>query len=228
MKICLVLFLGLFSLNAVASDADARQRLQSLLDDIHSLRAEFSQTVLDAELSPVQETQGSLWLRRSGGETSDGLGKFRWEYEIPYAQTIVADGENLWTYDPELEQATVKPMAATLASSPAAILTGDAPLDESFTVKEIGQSGELYWIELRPTVQDTDFEHMRVALDGDQLDTMELRDNLGQTTRIRFENVERNKDIPDERFRFTLPASADLIGTPARTEAGTDAGDEQG
>lgn len=212
MKISAVLFLSLFSLTAAASDDDARQRLQELLKDIHTLKAEFTQTVLDAELSPVQESQGMLWLNRPG--------KFRWDYEAPYEQTIVADGSNLWTYDPELEQATVKPMESTLASSPAAVLTGDAPLNESFTVREIGQSGKLYWIELRPKVQDTDFERMRVALDNGQLDTMELRDNLGQTTRIRFENVERNTDIPDERFTFEVPEGADLIGTQVEAAAG--------
>lgn len=207
MRNFLFLLLGLSSFSVAASDADARQHLQDMLENIHTLKAEFTQTVLDSELSPVQETEGTLWLSRPG--------KFRWNYEAPYAQTIVADGENLWTYDPELEQATVKPMAASLASSPAAVLTGDAPLDENFDVKEIGKSGELYWIELRPSVQDTDFEHMRVALDDGRLDTMELRDNLGQTTRIRFSKVERNVEIPAERFVFEVPENADLIGTAA-------------
>ncbi|MBW3567310.1 MAG: outer membrane lipoprotein carrier protein LolA, partial [Proteobacteria bacterium] len=152
---------------------------------------------------------GTLKLQRPG---KDGAGKFRWDYTTPFEQVIIGDGVNLWTYDPELEQATVKPMQETLASSPASLLTGSAPIEDEFEIREIGQSGELYWIGLRPSVQDTDFERVRVAINDGELDTMELHDNLGQTTRIRFENVRRDLPIAADAFRFTPPEGADVIG----------------
>ena len=198
------------SMPALADDAEARARLQDLLADIKTLEADFSQTVLDEELLPVQESSGRFLLKRGSGEA----GKFRWDYTSPFRQTIVADGTNVWTYDPDLEQATVKGMSTALASSPAAVLTGSEPLDENFSVKEIGEAGKLYWIELRPHVRDTDFEVLRLALDGDTLDTMELKDALGQTTRIRFTDVARNAAIDPAAFKFVLPEGADLIGEP--------------
>lgn len=198
---------------AHADDAGATQRLEDVMSGLQTLRAEFSQTVLDANLNPVRESHGSLMLKRPG--------KFRWNYRAPFEQVIVADGVNLWTYDPDLEQATVKPLAATLASSPAALLTGSKPITEEFEISEIGPAGELYWIELHPIVQDTDFERVRVALAGGELDTMELVDNLGQTTRIRFSEVERNVAIEPSQFSFDPPEGTDVIGEPQTVASGT-------
>lgn len=211
-----LLLLGAVAPLALADDAEALQRLESVMSELDTLQANFSQTVLDANLEPVRESRGSLLVSRPG--------KFRWDYTKPFEQTIVADGVNLWTYDPDLEQATVKPLETTLASSPASLLTGSKPIGDEFEVKEIGAAGELYWIELVPRVQDTDFEQVRVALHEGELDTMELVDNLGQTTRIRFTGVKRNVELPAGSFDFSPPEGADLIGEPLQADDG-DAGD---
>jgi len=209
------LFLLLAAAPANAGDAEALSRLNGVLGGLDTLQAEFTQTVLNEELEPLRESRGTFKLDRAG----DGeKGRFRWDYVAPFRQVIVGDGTNLWTYDPELEQATVKPMQETLASSPASLLTGTTPVEESFTVREIGAAGALYWIELVPRVHDTDFESVRVAINDGELDTMELRDNLGQITRIRFERVQRNASIDSASFRFSPPEGADLIGQPQPVE----------
>ena len=204
----------LLSFSAAADDARATKELQSLLSGLKTLQADFTQTVLNDELEPVRESTGTFKLQRP--EVA-GMRRFRWDYTAPFEQVIVGDGVNLWTFDPELEQATVKPMKETLASSPASLLTGSAPVNEEFEIREIGTSGELYWVGLKPVVQDTDFESVRVALRNGELATMELHDNLGQTTRIQFENVRRDAEIDPAEFRFTPPEGADVIGeiTPA-------------
>lgn len=210
MKKLLLTVLLFAAFPASADDAEALARLKAFTADLHTLRAEFTQTVLNDELETVRESSGSFLLRRPG--------KFRWNYETPFEQVIVGDGTDLWTYDPELEQATVKPMAETLASSPASLLTGTRPIEEEFIVRELGPASELYWIELMPRVRDTDFERVRVALNQGRLDTMELQDNLGQTTRIRFRDLEINVDIEDGAFRFTPPEGADVIGEATPVE----------
>lgn len=218
MKIFLLRFFApiflLLSFSVTADDTRAVLELKSLLSGLKTLQADFTQTVLNDELEPVRESTGTFKLQRP---EVTGMGKFRWDYTAPFEQVIVGDGVNLWTFDPELEQATVKPMQETLASSPASLLTGSAPIEEEFDIREIGESGELYWIGLKPAVQDTDFENVRVALRNGELATMELHDNLGQTTRIQFENVRRDAEIDPAVFRFTPPEGADVIGaiTPA-------------
>jgi outer membrane lipoprotein carrier protein len=41
---------------------------------------------------------------------------------------------------------------------------------------------------------------------------MELYDNFGQTTQIRFSKVERNPALPAATFKFTPPAGVDVVG----------------
>lgn len=181
--------------------------LESFLKDVQTLKADFTQTVLDAQLAVTESSQGTLVLERPG--------KFRWDYTKPYEQIIVADGKNLWIYDKLLEQVTVKPLGASLASSPAMLLSGVGSLDDSFELQDMGRQGELVWVKLIPRVQDSDFEAIRVGFAAGQVAIMELTDKLGQTTRIEFSNVQRNAALPADTFVFMPPESADVIGTPA-------------
>ena len=55
-------------------------------------------------------------------------GRFRWELTPAGAaspQLMVADGKNLWFYDRDLEQVSVKAAAAALTATPASLLSGD-------------------------------------------------------------------------------------------------------
>ncbi len=58
-----------------------------------------------------------MWLQRPG--------RFRWEYREPWERQIVADGDQVWMYDSELDQVTVQPAGQALQQSPAALLVGD-------------------------------------------------------------------------------------------------------
>lgn len=210
MKILLAGLLFLFTalpVNAAEGPVSGITLLESFLKDVKTLKADFTQTVLDAQLAVTESSQGTLLLERPG--------KFRWDYTKPYEQIIVADGKNLWIYDKALEQVTVKPLGTSLASSPAMLLSGVGSLEDSFELQNMGRQGELDWIKLIPRVQDSDFEAVRVGFAASQVAIMELTDKLGQTTRIEFSNVQRNLELPADVFVFTPPESADIIGTPA-------------
>lgn len=208
-KLITVIFILFAVLPAGAAEApeDGIALLKSFLNDVKTFKADFTQTVLDAQLAVTESSQGTLLLARSG--------KFRWDYIKPYEQIIVADGKNLWIYDKLLEQVTVKPLSSSLASSPAMLLSGVGSLEDSFELQDMGQQGELVWVKLIPRVQDSDFEAVRVGFENSQVAIMELTDKLGQTTRIEFNNVQRNPALPADAFVFTPPEGADVIGTPA-------------
>ncbi len=192
----LLLLLFTLPLAAATTPASGVALLKLFLNDVDTLKADFVQTVLDAQLAVTESSQGTLLLARSG--------KF-----------IVADGKNLWIYDKLLEQVTVKPLSSSLASSPAMLLSGVGSLEDSFELQDMGQQGELVWVKLIPRVQDSDFEAVRVGFENSQVAIMELTDKLGQTTRIEFNNVQRNPALPADAFVFTPPEGADVIGTPA-------------
>jgi outer membrane lipoprotein carrier protein len=185
------------------------ERLARFTETTRSLTARFLQTVLDENDVMVQRSTGSLSVLKPG--------RFRWDYYEPYDQQIVSDGEHLWIYDVDLEQVSVKPLDEALGAAPAMLLSSDRPLDEQFLIEELGRlpgGGDLLWVELRPKAQDIDYSRVYLGLDAKTLRQMELRDKFGQRTRIVFEDVQINPDIPAQRFAFEPPPGVDVIGDP--------------
>lgn len=60
--------------------------------------------------------------RSSGGFYFERPGKFRFDDEHPFKQSILGDGSTLWIYDKDLAQATSRPQAAAMAGQPAELL----------------------------------------------------------------------------------------------------------
>lgn len=170
----------------------------------HSARAAFEQTVTTSPARVPRSAAGSMAFIRPG--------KFRWEYEAPYHQLIVGDGEKLWIYDRELNQVTVRKLGDALGTSPAALLAGDDALDRNFTLGDAGRSDGLEWVEATPKHADAGFERVRIGLRDAAPRVMELRDNFGHTTLLRFSRFERNPALDPAGFRFIAPAGADVIG----------------
>jgi outer membrane lipoprotein carrier protein len=198
-----ILLLGLVGAPPALADSGP-ERLDAFLAGTRSFQARFEQTVFDERMRRVEDGAGGVWLERPG--------RFRWHYELPYAQTIVGDGEQIWVHDADLEQVTVRPMADAMGASPAALLTSDRPVRETFRVEDLGLQGEIAWVELTPLDQDATFAKIRLGLESEVLRAMELVDNFGQTTQLRFAEVSQNRSLDPELFRFTPPPGADVIG----------------
>lgn len=202
---------ALLATSGLALAADGIAQLRQFVAATPSAEGEFEQTVVAQSGRKPQQASGNFAYARPG--------RFHWEYDRPYRQVLVGDGVNLWTWDPDLNQATVRAMGDALGATPAAILFGSGELDEGFVLTEGGTEGELAWVEARPRQADSGFESLRIGLQDGQLRRMEMRDNFGQTTLIRFTRLEPNPHIATDRFRFVPPAGADVIGdaiAPAR------------
>jgi len=172
--------------------------------EVNAFQADFSQVLKDAMGNTVQESSGKVWIKRPG--------LFRWEYSDPYPQVIVADGERIWIHDPELDQVTVKEAAKAMGNAPALVLSGKHPLSRDFKLTEIDRGDNLQWVSLVPKKEDTEFSEISVAFDQSKISVLELKDNLGQRTQIRFHQLKINTIVDDKKFRFTMPPGTDLIG----------------
>lgn len=203
-RILLSLALSVFTLPLAAATTGGVARMHAFLEDVHTLKADFTQVVLDSNLKQVKQSTGTLSIKRPD--------RFRWDYAKPNPEVIVADGKRLWLYDVELQQVTVKPLNDTLAASPAVLLSGSNDVEKSFSVEDLGAKDGLEWVNLVPKVKDTDFENVKLGFKGDDVAVMELKDNLGNLTRITFSNLQRNVAVADDAFRFTPPKGADVIG----------------
>ena len=185
--------------------ASATERLRHFIDGTKTFKASFTQTVQTKSTArKAQVTTGNVWIARPG--------KFRWQIEKPYPQLMVGDGQKIWLYDPDLKQATVRKMADSLAGTPAALLAGDNAFEKSFTFKDAPGTDGLDWVEATPKAKDSTFARVRLGFKGEVLSDMEMQDNFGQTTLIKFGAVEKNPSIAPTQFKFAPPAGVDVVG----------------
>ena len=193
------------SLSAAASAGVARDRLEAFNRTVQSLSADFEQILFDEDGNAVKRSTGRVAIQRPG--------RFRWDYEKPYPQLILADGSRLWIYDPDLDQVTVKPLAEALGNAPAMLLSGEQDLEADFIIQELPARDGLQWVELYPRKADSEFRLVRLGF-GKRLEMMEFEDPLGQKTRIRFRDMQINARLDPGFFRFTPPPGADVVGQP--------------
>ncbi|MEM7252031.1 MAG: outer membrane lipoprotein chaperone LolA [Pseudomonadota bacterium] len=193
----------LVALSGVANAETARETLERFLLDTSTIKARFEQKVYDEQLREISASNGTVMVRRPG--------RFRWDYRGDTLQTIVADGEKVWVYDPELQQVTVRSLDLALGNTPALLLSSTRPLDETFVVREFGQQAGADWVELKPLGDDATFVSVRVGLAGGQIHVMEMVDNFGQLTELTFQNLERNPSLDASLFSFSPPAGVDVI-----------------
>jgi len=194
----LLVLTGLFSLPLRAD------LVSDYFAGLESVHGDFSQTVVDSTGETIQDSQGQVWIQRPG--------RFRWDYRTPYHQLIVADGKRLWTYDEDLEQATVKKLDAALSSTPAVLLSGYRPLSEVVTWEPEPGNDAYTWFRLRPRESDASVETVRLGFDGKELALIEVVDGFGNHTRIRFSNLRRNEKLDSSLFKLQLPEGTDIIG----------------
>jgi outer membrane lipoprotein carrier protein len=181
-----------------------RQRVETFLQGLEGLQAQFKQVLTDRNGQSIDEASGTLAIWRPD--------RFRWDYREPYSQVIVADGSRIWIYDSDLEQVTVRKLDETLSATPAMLLSGRSNLEDNFTVTQVAQEGGVQWVRMEPKRQDTDFIWVRLGFADATLKFMQLSDKLGQTTQLEFLKLERNPPQDPSRFTFTVPPGADVIG----------------
>lgn len=181
-------------------------RMDHFFSDLDTFSGNFVQIVSDSDGTVNQKARGKVVIHRPG--------RFRWDYAEPYEQVILGDGKNLWIYDADLEQATVKPLDDAVMGTPAMLLSHSRPPRELFSVEAGGMADNLQWMILHPRNKDMPFDVVRLGFSGDSLIAMELVDSFEQVTRITFYDVQRNRPVDDSVFELQLSPKVDVIGQP--------------
>ena len=202
MRKIIALFVLLMSVCAYA-DSTPVQKLQGFISRAKNLQAKFTQTSLDEAGKVIQTSKGDFYLQQPG--------KFRWNYNQPYAQQIVSKDGKVWFYDADLEQLIIKKIDQSLGDTPALLLSGSVDLNEKYTIVMQREEGDIVWLKLTPKSMESSFKYILVGLKGDMLYGMELSDNFGQLTRIIFTNITMPKTLAPELFEFVAPEGTDVF-----------------
>ncbi len=186
-----------------AVQAAGIDHLHRFLDGLDTLEAEFDQRVTNSDHSQDVRSHGTLYLARPG--------RFRWAYDQPDAQLIVADGDRVWLYDPELEQVSHQAQADALKGTPALLLSDRRPVETHFRVFDAGHRQGLDWVRLRPRDKDAVVHDLLLGFAGDRLVRLEMRDEFGQRTTFVFRDIKRNPRLDAALFRFDPPPEVDIL-----------------
>jgi outer membrane lipoprotein carrier protein len=189
---------------AAAAVASPTSEVDKYLDGLATWSADFTQTIDDGHGKVTRSAAGKLYLQKPG--------RFRWDYADPSEQLILADGKQIWFYDKDLQQANVRSMDASLANTPAMLLSGSGSVGSQFDVTSLPPSDGLQWYQLVPKHSDTDFQLVRIGFRNGDLASMFLADKLNQITQLTFNNSKRNAKFAPDLFTFVPPPGVDVIG----------------
>jgi outer membrane lipoprotein carrier protein len=192
----------LLSLNAAY--ADGMSNVKAFYQKTKSVRASFHQVVTDRQGRKIQEVDGEMQLKRPN--------QFRWDYNKPYQQQIVSDGQQVWLYDMDLAQVTVNTLRQSVGSSPAALLAGDANIDKSFRLSNASRKDDLEWVSASPKDKESGFDKILMGFKDNKIQALSLIDSFGHTTNIKFSNVELNPVLDEKSFLFKPPQGVDVVG----------------
>ena len=197
-----ILFASLLMVAAAAAKADSVDTLKEFVRDVKTGQADFSQTVTSPDGAKKKTSSGHFEFSRPN--------RFRFTYQKPFEQSIVADGQKVWIYDADLNQASSRKFTQALGSTPAALLAGGS-LDKEFDLAPLPSKDGLEWAEATPKAKDGAFKSVRIGFRNKVLASVEVVDAFGQRSLLDFTKFVANEPIKADAFVFTVPKGADLI-----------------
>ncbi|GAA4336475.1 outer membrane lipoprotein chaperone LolA [Pigmentiphaga soli] len=200
------------ALPAGAWAASAREQLNAFVAGTQSASGSFSQSTRGPNSGTSALQTGTFSFQRPG--------KFRWQVSKPFEQLVVSDGKQLFQYDPDLSQVTVRDVGSAIGSSPAQILFGSGSLDQSFDLADQPGRDGLDWLRATPKSPDAGFARVDIAFKDGLPARLELQDSFGQVTQVSFSGVTRNPQLAADAFRFTPPKGVDVVRMGAEAPAG--------
>ena len=182
--------------------ADAVDTLKEFVRDVKTGRAAFTQVVTSPDGVKKKNSSGTFEFSRPN--------RFRFAYLKPFEQVIVADGQKVWIFDADLNQASSRKLSAALGNTPAALLAGGS-LDKDFDVSALPAKDGLEWAQALPRMKEGAFQSMRIGFKGKELAAVEIVDSFGQRSLLQFTQFVANPSLSADSFKFTPPAGADVI-----------------
>ena len=206
-KITLVLallFTPLFLMAAEKTNA-AEQVLDKVRKDLSSLAADFVQYETDANGVKSEDSTGKVWLNAPN--------QFKWEYQKPIPQLIIADGKQVWVYDEDLEQVTIKQQKSK--QNPIYVLLNKEKTQKHYSVSLIkkaqGDSSSIQWIQMLPKKPNEDIKVVWLGIDNNNLVSLKLQNQLDNVVIFEFLNVKRNPELNKDFFSFKVPKGVEVL-----------------
>lgn len=186
-----------------ASAESAREQLRTFVAQVQSASGDFSQFTVGPQGQTKPAQRGKFLFMRPG--------RFKWDIFKPYEQQIVSNGREIFQFDPDLNQVTVRKVDQAIGASPAAILFGSVALEQSFEVSALPDRESLVWLRAKPRLADAGFVHVDLGFKEGIPHRIILLDAFGQTTHVELSALVRNPGLSTSNFEFVAPKGADVV-----------------
>ncbi len=163
---------------------------------IKTFSGEFFQETTHPAIKKKSLSQGKLLFKRPN--------MFRWLMLNPPGEEVISDGTTLWIYQPELSQ-TIK--TSTQRGMPALVvrLIGSLQnIERDFSVEYMGEVDNTVALELRPKEEMGPVTRLTLFVDSKELTVVkiEIKEEFGRTTSIRFTRLALNPILDDSLFQY--------------------------
>lgn len=199
----IVFILCLFSASNLYAESTAEESLAALLNNYHTLQAEFTEKTVTNNGEIVASTRGDIAFQRPD--------LFRWYTVSPSRQLIINSGQKLAIYDIDLEQVTYKNVDEQYGATPALLLSGNVEkLKQHYTIEACPkQTANCYQLSAKDS--NDVFTRLTITFNNTILSSMRIENNLDQSTNIQFNTVKINTNLPSSLFKLNLPAGVDVV-----------------
>src|SRR5438067_1869730 len=135
-------------------------KIQKFYDSSRDLHARFDQ-VLESGMGGKKKASGEVWLKKPG--------KMRWDYVKPERKLMLSDGQTLWVYEPEDEQAFKQDLRSSTLPLSVSFLLGQGKLGDEFAISMVhaeatGQPGDAV-LKLVPKTPTAAYRYLLFVVD---------------------------------------------------------------
>ena len=194
--------LVLFASEIVESNGN---KAQSILSDLRAnltaLKAEFKQYEMTDFGDVAEENTGTVWMQAPD--------LFKWHYQEPFEQLIVADGEQVWVYDEDLQQVTVKSQKNNL--NPIYVIINEELSTLYYDISDEGNKDHLDWVKLTPKEDSNEVNNVMLGIEDNHLRSIHVNNQLDQTLVFEFSDLKRNPNLSEDTFKFSPPEGVDVV-----------------
>lgn len=175
--------------------------LEKVRSELNSLNAEFIQYELTQDGQKLDPNTGLVWMQSPSF--------FRWEYQQPVEQLIVADGEKVWVYDEDLEQVTVKAQDNHL--NPIYVIINEELSQQHYDIAFEKTEEGLDWVSLTPRLKSEEVKYVWLGVETNQVKQIRVFNHFDQTMVFEFDSIKKNPELATELFQFIPPEGVDVI-----------------
>jgi len=180
--------------HTLVQDSTVKSELMSLLASIDNLSAKFVQDIVDVDGELLQQGAVRFVLAKPN--------LLRWNTTEPDESMIVSDGQNIWLFDPFIEQATVYPLNKSIANTPILLLTSTN--EELWQEYRIVKDNERQY-QVNSINDEAQVKQLILTFENKNLASFVIVDATGQQSKFKLTEIQNNQILSEGLFKFDVP-----------------------